>query len=185
MPLLILRERVPPQAHADGELSLPFELRRKSRLLTKLADGEAVGLMLERGAPLRGGDCLRADDGRTFRVRAADEAVMDAHCDDPTTLARVAYHLGNRHAPLQLGNGFVRFAQDDVLAAMVRGLGAGVTALRAPFEPEAGAYAGGAHTHGADGRHAPVIHDHHGDATVGHEHRGDAPVSHGHHGDNR
>jgi urease accessory protein len=164
MPLLMLSERVPPPAHADGELSLPFELRRKSRLLTRLVDGEAVGLMLERGAPLRGGDCLRADDGRTFRVRAADEAVIDARCNDATTLARIAYHLGNRHAPLQIGDGFVRFAQDDVLAAMVEGLGATVTRHRAPFEPEAGAYASGAHVHGGDGRHAPVIHDHHGDA---------------------
>jgi len=163
MALLMLRERLPPQTHVDGELSLPFELRSRSRLLTRLASGEAVALMLERGAPLRGGDCLRADDGRTFRVCAADEAVIDARCADASLLARVAYHLGNRHAALEIGADFVRFAEDSVLAAMVRGLGATVTSRRAPFEPEAGAYAAGAHTHGADGRHAPIIHDHHGD----------------------
>ncbi len=161
--MLMLRERVGAGADAttDGDLSLPFDLRRRSRLLTRLADGTAVGLMLERGAPLRDGECLRGDDGGCYRVRAADEPLMDARCADATTLARVAYHVGNRHAALQIGDGFVRFAQDAVLAAMVRGLGATVTAVRAPFEPEAGAYAGGAHSPGADGRHAPVIHDHH------------------------
>jgi urease accessory protein len=157
----MLRERVSPTADVHGELSLPFALRERSRLLTRLANGEPVGLMLPRGAPLRGGDCLRGDDGRIYRVRASDEAVMDARSDDALTLARVAYHLGNRHAPLQIGARFVRFAQDEVLATMVRGLGAEVGALRAPFEPEAGAYARGAHTHGADGHHAPIIHDHH------------------------
>jgi urease accessory protein len=160
----MLRERVTAEPSVDGELSLPFALRCKSRLLTHLVSGEAVGVMRERGAPLRHGDCLRGDDGRVYRVIAADEAVMDARTDDPATLARIAYHVGNRHAPLQIGSGFVRFAHDDVLAAMVRGLGATVSSLRAPFEPEAGAYAPGAHTHGADGRHAPVIHDHHGDS---------------------
>ena len=159
MSLLMLRERVPATANVTGELSLPFESRRRSRLLTRLVDGTPVGLMLERGAPLRGGECLRGDDRNVYRVRAADEAVMDARCNDAVALARVAYHLGNRHAMVQIGEGFVRFAADDVLATLARGLGAVVLALRAPFEPEAGAYASGAHTHGADGRHAPVIHD--------------------------
>ena len=163
MALLMLRARVPPALQVAGELSLPFDLRQKSRLLTRLSTGEPVGLMLERGAPLRGGECLQADDGRVFRVVAADEAVMDARCAHPAMLARVAYHLGNRHAALQIGDGFVRFADDAVLASMARGIGATVTSRRAPFEPESGAYAAGAHTHGADGRHAPVIHDHHGE----------------------
>jgi urease accessory protein len=160
VPLLMLHERVPAPAEVAGELVLPYELRRKSRLLTRLIDGRAVGLMLDRGAPLTDGECLRGDDGRIYRVRAADEAVMDVRCDDPTTLARIAYHLGNRHASLQIGPGFLRFAHDDVLATMVQGLGATVVASKAPFAPEPGAYAAGAHTHGADGAHAPVIHDH-------------------------
>jgi urease accessory protein len=159
--LLMLRERVAPGAPTAGVLALPFELRRRSRLLTKLVDGTPIGLQLERGAPLRDGECLRGDDGRLYRVRAADESVMEARARDATSLARIAYHLGNRHAALQIGDGFVRFATDDVLATMVRGLGATVTPLCAPFEPEAGAYATGAHTHGADGHHAPIIHDHH------------------------
>ena len=156
----MLRERVPAQAEVAGELTLPFELRRKSRLLTRLTNGTPVGLMLDRGPVLRGGDCLAGDDGRVYRIRAADEAVFEARCDDAVRLARIAYHLGNRHAAVQVEPCLVRFARDDVLAVMVRGLGIDVVAREAPFEPEAGAYAAGAHTHGADGRHAPVIHDH-------------------------
>lgn len=167
MALLMLRERVSAAARIDGELSLPFESRRRSRLLTRLVSGTPVGLMLERGAPLRSGDCLRGDDGRVYRVLAAEEAVMEARCEDATTLARIAYHLGNRHAALQIGAGFVRFARDEVLATMVRGLGAAVTSRSAPFEPEAGAYAVGGHAHGADGRHAPIIHDHHARSSSG------------------
>ena len=160
MALLMLRERVGAATSPSGELRLSYALRCKSRLLTRLVDGTPVGLMLDRGAPLRDGDCLRADDGGVYRISAADEAVMDAHVDDRLLQARIAYHLGNRHAPLQIGVDFVRFAQDEILAAMVRGLGATVTAHRAPFEPEAGAYGGGAHRHGAVG-HAPIIHDRH------------------------
>jgi urease accessory protein len=157
--MLTLRDRVAARAEVDVVLTLPFELRQKSRLATTLADGEPVALMLPRGAVLRGGDCLRADDGRCARIVAADEDVMDAGCDNVSTLARVAYHLGNRHAPVEIGDGFLRFAADAVLATMAEGLGARVTARRAPFEPEVGAY-GGRHTHhSGEARHAGVIHD--------------------------
>jgi urease accessory protein len=157
--MLTLRERVAAPTETEVVLTLPFELRQKSRLATTLPDGEPVALMLERGAVLRGGDCLRADDGRHARIVAADEDVMDACSSDAHILARIAYHLGNRHAPVEIGDGFVRFAADTVLAAMVEGLGACVTARRAPFEPELGAY-GGRHTHhSGEARHTGVIHD--------------------------
>ena len=74
-------------------------------------------------------------------------------------LARAAYHLGNRHTPVQVGAGWLRIAADDVLAGMLRGLGATVTPVRAPFEPEAGAYAAGPHSHSGEAKHAGVIHD--------------------------
>ena len=156
--MLTIRDRAPAGAQADADLVLPFELRQKSRLLTRLATGEETGLVLDRGSVLRGGDRLRAEDGRVVRVVAAAEALMEAACDDATALARCAFHLGNRHTPVEVRAGALRFATDDVLAAMLRGLGATVTAVTAPFEPEAGAYATG-HHHSGDAKHAGIIHD--------------------------
>ena len=156
--MLTIRDRAPAGAPADADLVLPFELRQKSRLLTRLATGEETGLVLDRGSVLRGGDRLRAEDGRVVRVVAADEALMEAACDDATALARCAFHLGNRHTPVEVRAGALRFATDDVLAAMLRGLGATVTAVTAPFEPEAGAYRTG-QQHSGDAKHAGIIHD--------------------------
>ena len=156
--MLIVRQRIPAQAHADAELVLPFEQRQKSRLRTVLASGEEVGLMLERGTILRGGDCLAGDDGRIVRVVAAAESLMEARSPSAEALTRVAYHLGNRHTPVQVGTGWLRFAADPVLAQMLLGLGVTVSAILSSFEPEAGAYADG-HHHAGDARHAGVIHD--------------------------
>ena len=130
-----------PDQPASERLLLPFDARCKSRLRTRLASGEEVGLYLERGGVLRGGDRLLANDGRIVEVVAADEALMQARSADPLTLARAAYHLGNRHVAVQLETGWLRFAADHVLGEMVAGLGLPVTEIVAPFEPEAGAYA--------------------------------------------
>jgi urease accessory protein len=157
--MLIVQKRIPPQHPFDAELVLPFELRQKSRLRTRAASGEEIGLFLERGTLLRDGEMLQADDGRVVRVRAADEDLLEVRCADADTLARAAYHLGNRHTPTQIGRGWLRIAADDVLAGMLRGLGATVVALRAPFEPEAGAYAAGHHSHSSEAKHAGIIHD--------------------------
>jgi len=92
-------------------------------------------------------------------VQAAAEELIEVRCADTDALARAAYHLGNRHTPVQVGAGWLRLAVDDVLAAMLRGLGAVVTPVRAPFEPEAGAYAAGSHAHSGDAKHAGIIHD--------------------------
>jgi urease accessory protein len=157
--VLTIRERIEADAVPQASLVLPFDLRQKSRLLTRLADGEEVGLMLERGTVLRGGDRLRADDGRVVGIVAADEALMEARCDDAAGLARCAYHLGNRHTPVEVRVDAVRFAADEVLGGMLRGLGARVESLAAPFEPEAGAYAGGHSHHSGDAKHGGIIHD--------------------------
>jgi len=153
-----LREKIHSTAATgfDGELCLPFEMRQKTRLRTRLTSGEEVALLLPRGTILRGGDCLRAGDGRLIAVRAQDESVLHVVCRDATALARAAYHLGNRHVPVQVGDGFLRIASDAVLHAMLAGLGATVTPLQASFEPEAGAYGGNGGSHGHGGR----IHDH-------------------------
>ncbi len=147
---------------AQAQLKLPFDMRQKSRLRTRLVDGEEAWLMLPRGEILRGGDLLLAADGRVVAVVAEIEDVLHVAGMSATELARAAYHLGNRHVPVQVGDGFLRIAADHVLAEMLRGLGATLTPMRAPFEPEAGAYgshgAGGQH-HSAEGGHAGRIHE--------------------------
>jgi len=136
---------------AQAALTLPFETRQKSRFRAVLDDGTEVGVFLPRGTLLRGGDRLRAADGRVIEVRAAPETVSTVATDDPWLLARACYHLGNRHVPLQIGEGWARYLHDHVLDDMVRGLGLEVRVERAPFEPEAGAYGGGFHFHSHGG----------------------------------
>ena len=141
-------------------LELPFDLRQKSRLRTKLMSGEAVWLMLPRGDILRGGDLLLTADGRVVKVVAEPEQVLHVTCANASELAKAAYHLGNRHVPVQVGERFLRIAADHVLADMLRGLGATLVPMQAPFEPEAGAYGGGHHRHHAEeGSHSGRIHE--------------------------
>ena len=135
------------------KLTLPFEQRQKSRLRAQAENGEEVALILPRGRVLRGGDRVAATDGREVEIVAAPEKLLHI---ESAELARVAYHLGNRHVPLQVGPGFLRIAEDHVLETMVRKLGARVTYVEAPFEPESGAYS---HPHDEMG-HGGRIHDH-------------------------
>ena len=137
------------------KLTLPFEQRQKSRLRAQADNGEELALILPRGRVLRGGDRVAATDGREVEVVAAPEKLLHI---ESAELARVAYHLGNRHVPLQVGPGFLRIAEDHVLEEMARKLGARVSHVEAPFEPEAGAYG---HQHDEMG-HGGKIHDHHG-----------------------
>ncbi len=158
--MLIVQERIaPPQPQVDAVLVLPFAERRKSRLRTSVTDGEEIGIFLERGTILRNGDCLRADDGRVVRVVAANEDLFEIRCNEPEGLARAAYHLGNRHTAVEVRADSLRIAADPVLLDMLRGLGAVVTAMHAPFEPEAGAYGAGTHSHSGEAKHSGIIHD--------------------------
>ncbi len=150
--MLNIQKRCPPRDQFDAELVLPFELRQKSRLRTRTDTGEEAGLFLPRGAVLRDGDFLEAEDGRIVRVTAKPEKVLQIGCPDAVQLARIAYHLGNRHVALQIGNGWLRIANDYVLRQMVEGLGAVAVPTEAVFEPEAGAYGG----HHHEGPEAPV-----------------------------
>ena len=142
-----------------GRLNLPFESRQKTRLRANLESGEEIALKLPRGEVLRGGDLVTASDGRVIEVVAEPEKLLHAECAGAAELARAAYHLGNRHVPVQVGDGFLRITADHVLEEMLKGLGAKVSHLDAPFEPEAGAYAGG-HGH-SEAEHEARIHDHH------------------------
>ena len=106
--------------------------------------------MLERGSVLRHGELLRADNGLIVEVRAADEEVAVISTADTFLLSRACYHLGNRHVPLQIGEGWLRIQRDHVLEDMVQSLGLLVKHELAPFEPESGAYSrdsGHSHSH--------------------------------------
>jgi urease accessory protein len=161
-----------------GQLKLPFESRQKSRLRTQLVSGEEVGLMLPRGEILRGGDLVTASDGRIIEVISQEEKLLHIETKTPQELAKAAYHLGNRHVPVQVGENFLRIAEDHVLEELVKKLGATVSHVEEPFEPEAGAYAGGHHQHDEMG-HGGKIHDHHHDHDHDHEHC-DHPHHHHH-----
>jgi urease accessory protein len=124
-----------------GRLRLPFDLRQRSRQRATLESGEEVAITLARGEVMRGGDLVVAAGGQVIEVVAERERVMHVECTPAPVLARIAYHLGNRHVPVQVGEGWLRFAADPVLAKMVEGLGAKVSVIEAPFEPEGGAYA--------------------------------------------
>lgn len=148
-------------AQPTDSVALAYDERKRSRLKLTLASGRVAGVFLERGEHLHGGDRLLADDGNTVvEIHAAAEPLIEACADDPLLFARAAYHLGNRHIPVQIlaetHGGRLLFQTDHVLAEMLRGLGCTVGETAAPFEPEAGAY-------GAHGGH------HHGQAE-GHEH---------------
>lgn len=175
-----------------GRLTLPFDARQKSRLRAQLdGTGEEVGLMLARGEVLRGGDLVVASDGRIIEVAAQPEQVLHVTCDSAEDLARAAYHLGNRHVPVEVGEGYLRIAADHVLQGMLDKLGAQSEPLEAPFEPEAGAYgAGGMHQHADEQGHSGRIHEYGEPAHVhgpgcghdhGHGHEGHA-CGHDHHG---
>lgn len=148
--MLYILSRCTSTKPADATLTLCFEERQRSRLRTRLDNGDEAGLFLERGYVLRDGDRLTTGNGVIIEVRAAPEPVSTVHCADAVQLARAAYHLGNRHVALQVGDGWVRYREDYVLDAMVRGLGLAVCNELAPFEPEGGAYGGHGHAHGHD-----------------------------------
>jgi urease accessory protein UreE len=154
--MLTLHTKIDHAVQVDGELMLAYEQRERCRLRARLTSGEEVALFMVRGSVLRDGDLLTGEDGRVIRVLAAAEAVYTIHCATPHILARCAYHLGNRHTQVQLGDGFLRIRVDPVFREMAEGLGGRVEQEMAPFEPEAGAYSGAGHAHGERHLLAPV-----------------------------
>ncbi len=167
-----------PHAAATGSATLTFEQRRKSRQRLRLDDGSEAALLLPRGTVLAEGDRLQAEDGTVIAVKAAPEALSVVRASDPVRLARAAYHLGNRHIPLQVSAGELRYQHDHVLDGLAQSLGLTVESLMAPFTPEPGAYAhggGAAHDPGPERGHTHA-HDagHHHDHEIAHHH-GDRP----------
>jgi urease accessory protein len=118
--------------------------RRRIRLTTD--SGTPFLLDLAEAHHLADGDLLALEDGRYLQIRAALEPVLEVEASTPIELARLAWHLGNRHTPVQvLEQGRLRLRDDHVLAAMLEQLGAKVTRSAAPFSPEHGAYGGHGH----------------------------------------
>ncbi len=153
--MLTLHTKLSHADAVDGILELPFDQREKCRLRARLVGGEEVAVFMVRGSVLRDGDLITGEDRRVIRVVASPERVYLVRCATPHMLARCAFHLGNRHTQVQIGEGYLCMRVDPVLKEMVEGLGAVVEESLAPFEPETGAYAGAGHTHG-DQLLAPV-----------------------------
>ncbi len=151
-------------------LTLDWDLRQKSRFDATDSEGRRVGVFLPRGTVVRGGDVLLAHDGTLLRVQAAPQAVLKitprAEHGTPFDLVRAAYHLGNRHVPIELTPDHLKIEPDHVLADMLRQMHLTVTEVQEPFESEAGAYAGG-HSHGHDHAHD---HNDHSHGNHGHDH---------------
>lgn len=141
-----------------GELALSFEWRQKSRMRATIESGaqagQAVGFDLPRGTVLRDGELISTGSGESLRIRAAAEELLHVSAEGPTALARIAYHLGNRHVPVQVGEGWLRLQYDHVLEGMVRGLGGRIDLVDDSFDPESGAYGHGRHAHAHAQGHA-------------------------------
>jgi urease accessory protein len=168
------------QSPADT-IVLDFDDRHRRRMAMTGTRGLEFLLDLENAVALRGGDALVLEDNRLIEVVAAPEPLLEIRCNDPQHLVRVAWHLGNRHLPTQMMAKGLRIRRDHVIEAMVKGLGARVIEIEAPFDPEGGAYAGGGHAHAAEADpHGHAAHDHsshdHGD-----HHHHDEHCDHDHH----
>jgi len=161
-----------PSTAARAIATLRHDDRHRRRLRLQTDGGEPFLLDLARPARIGDGDGLALDDGGWVLVRAAPEDCVLVRCADPAALARIAWHLGNRHLPVQIVGDGLLIRDDHVIVDMVRGLGATVEPRRCAFDPEAGAYdgAGGHHHHDDDDHehgHGP---DHHHDHHHGHRH---------------
>ena len=153
---------------------LEFDERHRRRVTMNGVRGLEFLLDLPEAVTMRSGDGLKLDDGRIVEVVAAPEPLAEIRAANPPALTRIAWHLGNRHLPTELGPRSIRVRRDSVIEEMVKGLGGQVTAIDAPFNPEGGAYVRGAEPH--EPGHS---HDHHGH---GHDHH-DHGRGHGDHHD--
>ncbi|MDO8372296.1 MAG: urease accessory protein UreE [Polaromonas sp.] len=165
-------------------VELDWDVRQKSRFEATDSLGRQLGIFLPRGTLVRGGDVLVAEDGSMVKVIAAPQTVLRiTACSthgSPFDLTRAAYHLGNRHVPIELKPDHLKIEPDHVLADMLRSMHLIVNEVSESFEPEGGAYSAGGHGHAHDGDHghahapaptaAPAPHVHGPDCSHGHDH---------------
>lgn len=163
-------------------IELDWDIRQKSRFEAADSLGRQLGIFLPRGTLVRGGDVLVAEDGSLVKVIAAPQTVLritacTSH-GSPFDLTRAAYHLGNRHVPIELKPDHLKIEPDHVLAEMLRSMHLIVNEVSESFEPEGGAYSAGGHGHAHEGGHdhahapaaAPAPHVHGPDCSHGHDH---------------
>lgn len=162
MPLVRATEILPSSACGDAQIAdrieLAFDERYRRRMRYLSCGGTPFLLDLPRATVMRAGDALRLEDGRLIRIDAAPEALVEVTAEDSAELARLAWHIGNRHVPAQLEGHRILIRDDPVIVQMLRGLGAATRPVRTGFAPESGAYRPeeSAHGHGAshdDGSH--------------------------------
>ena len=156
------------EAPADTVV-LDFDDRHRRRMVMTGTRGLEFLLDLENAVALRGGDALVLEDGRLIEVVAAPEPLLEIRGRDPQHLIRLAWHLGNRHLSTQVMAKSLRIRRDHVIEAMVKGLGARVMDIEAPFDPEGGAYVDGGHQHGHDNEYRDR--DHHHGHSHAHDHK--------------
>jgi len=146
-----------PDDRAASAVTLDFEARHRRRVRLTLDDGEVILLNLPKAVAMADGDGLQLEDGRWVKVQASKERLVEIRHPDPVQLVRFAWHLGNRHLPTDICGLLLRIRPDHVIEAMLRGMGADLGTVVAPFQPEGGAYAGHSHSH-----HSGDIKHHHG-----------------------
>lgn len=153
---------------------LDFDDRHRRRFAMEGVGGLNFLLDLPEAIALRTGDALKLEDGRLVEVVGASEPLAEIRAESPEHLLRLAWHLGNRHLPVQVANGRLRIRRDHVIEAMVEGLGGKVRAIEAAFDPEGGAYAQASHAHHHGHDHAHDHGHHHHDHGHGHAHHNHA-----------
>jgi urease accessory protein len=146
--MLTLTQRQPPNSDiaVSFTLALTAEERTRSRHRFETDDGKVVFLRLPRGTVLRDGDILQDENGVCVRIVAKPEPVITVYASTPLLLMRAAYHLGNRHVPVEITPNYLRLSPDSVLSQMLLQLGMEITEEISPFQPELGAY-GHHHSH--------------------------------------
>ena len=159
-----------------NSVSLDWDVRQKSRFETTDSLGRTLGVFLSRGTVIRGGDVLVAEDGSLIQVSAAPQEVLRITActvhGSPFDLTRAAYHLGNRHVPIELKPDHLKIEPDHVLAEMLRAMHMTVNTVQEAFEPEGGAYSSASHSHSHGHSHHDHGHDHGHSQADGHHHDG-------------
>ena len=177
---VVRKAAVKPDRVADTVV-LDHEGRHRRRVALKGEGGLDFLLDLDKAAALADGDAVRLEDGRLVQVKAAPQALIEIRAENPLRLMRVAWHIGNRHTPAEIGADAIWIEDDHVLAEMVRGQGCTATPVRRPFRPKRGAYEHDCgHDHG-DAHHAHHAHHHGRKPDDAPHHHDDHDVGHGDH----